>query len=421
MARGSDEFPNDERRMNRMPVVCHSTFFIIPAIFLFMPAYNILVGVVDGLRASALGAYGNTTFPTPALDHFAADSFLHDWCYATSVELAEVYRALWQSGEKSLPRHLKSLGYATTLITDDPALPTYPAALDFDDCVQLDEKLHESVRSARATDTAHTSLAHLFATAAEAVASSAAQASRLVWLHSRGMYGLWDAPLDFQESLRDEGDPPPVEVVAPPNLVVSAADDPDAVFRFSSAYAAQAMVFDDCWQTLMDAVDSVGGAARWLATLIGARGFPLGEHGCVGGVDPRLYGEQLHVPWLIRFPDVAGRLARCQQLTSHSDFAASLLNASEGAQVRAMAPQSTRQDALIAASLAGHRAIRTAEWCLRSNAQASLQKSSCSPGEMPPTDVELFVRPDDRWEANDVAKLCPDVVESLLRRLRESG
>jgi hypothetical protein len=26
---------------------------------------------------------------------------------------------------------------------------------------------------------------------------------------------------------------------------------------------------------------------------------------------------------------------------------------------------------------------------------------------------ELFVRPDDRWEANDVAKLCPDVVEEL--------
>jgi hypothetical protein len=26
---------------------------------------------------------------------------------------------------------------------------------------------------------------------------------------------------------------------------------------------------------------------------------------------------------------------------------------------------------------------------------------------------ELYVRPDDRWEANDVAKLCPDVVEEL--------
>jgi len=30
---------------------------------------------------------------------------------------------------------------------------------------------------------------------------------------------------------------------------------------------------------------------------------------------------------------------------------------------------------------------------------------------------QLFVRPDDRWEANDVAGLCPDVVESLLARI----
>ena len=52
-----------------------------------MPAPNILVVVVDGLRASAFGAYGNTSFPTPALDQFAADSLLLDWCYAPSAEL----------------------------------------------------------------------------------------------------------------------------------------------------------------------------------------------------------------------------------------------------------------------------------------------------------------------------------------------
>ena len=52
-----------------------------------MPA-NILVVVVDGLRASALGAYGNTTFSTPSLDQFAAESLLFDWCYAGSPELS---------------------------------------------------------------------------------------------------------------------------------------------------------------------------------------------------------------------------------------------------------------------------------------------------------------------------------------------
>src|SRR6187399_1377417 len=62
-----------------------------------MPRSNILVVVVDGLRASALGAYGNTSFPTPALDRFAAQSMLFDACFAPTAELNEIYHALWQS------------------------------------------------------------------------------------------------------------------------------------------------------------------------------------------------------------------------------------------------------------------------------------------------------------------------------------
>jgi hypothetical protein len=33
----------------------------------------------------------------------------------------------------------------------------------------------------------------------------------------------------------------------------------------------------------------------------------------------------------------------------------------------------------------------------------------------------LYVRPDDRWEANDVAKLCPDTLESLHAALGDAG
>jgi len=405
---------------NKNVALPHSTFPARRAILAFMPAHNILVAVVDGLRASALGAYGNTTFPTPALDHFAADSLLLDWCYATSIDLTEIYRDLWRSAENSLPRHLKSLGYATTLLTDDQNLPTFPAAADFDDCTRLDEVRYEPAHARRAIEAAHTALAHLFEIAADRIASTAADAPRFVWLHSRGMYGPWDAPLDLQRSLRDEGDPPPIEAVTPPDLVISAADDPDAVFRFATAYAAQAMVLDDCWRALMEAIDGVGGAARWLVTLVGARGFSLGEHDRVGGVDPRLYAEQLHVPWLIRFPDALGRLARSQQLTTHIDLAALLDDANAGSDIRALptAPQSAWRDALIAASPAGHRAIRTTEWCLRS--KTPIGEFTMDAAETSSSDVELFVRPDDRWEANNVAKLCPEVVESLFHRLHES-
>src|SRR5215211_4782522 len=66
-------------------------------IFGTMQRPNMLVVVVDGLRASALGAYGNTTFPTPALDEFAAEGVLYDSCFAPTSDLVDIYKALWWS------------------------------------------------------------------------------------------------------------------------------------------------------------------------------------------------------------------------------------------------------------------------------------------------------------------------------------
>ena len=170
---------------------------------------------------------------------------------------------------------------------------------------------------------------------------------------------------------------------------------------------------------LLDTVDTVGGAERWLVSLLGARGFPLGEHRRVGGVDPRLYGEQLHVPWLIRFPDAAGRLARSGQLTTHLDLSPSLVDSIDGANVRRLAA-SARQCMAGRAhchELGGHRAIRTADWCLRQNADPPTADAGTRGWRRVAIGCRLFVRPDDRWEANDVAKLCPDLVESLSKRL----
>ncbi|MCI0333224.1 MAG: sulfatase-like hydrolase/transferase [Planctomycetes bacterium] len=374
-----------------------------------MPAHNILVVVVDGLRASALGAYGNTSFPTPALDRFAADSFLLDWCYGQATELDAIYRDLWHSAARSLPQQLNSAGYTTTLVTDVPELAAFDAANAFDRCLQIADKPSRRAGNARTADASHTSLARLFATASEVVASAKPGTSQLFWLHARGMYGPWDAPLELQQSLLDESDPPPVDEATPPDFVVTDADDPDAAFRYACAYAAQAMVLDECWDALLNTLESNDSANQWLVTLLGARGYPLGEHRRVGGVDPRLYSEQLHVPWLIRFPGQLGRLGRSNQLTTHVDLASVLLDLNDGANIRslAMSARPRWRDALISTSLLGQRAIRTCEWCLR-------QDSSTAPSS------ELFVRPDDRWEANDVAKLCPDVVETLTKTMDET-
>jgi len=243
------------------------------------------------------------------------------------------------------------------------------------------------------------------------------------------MYGTWDAPLELQRSLLDEGDPPPVESLPPPDLNIGDADDPDAVFQYSCAYAAQVIVLDDCWRLLMEAIDLIQLSDRWLVMLIGTRGYPLGEHGRIGGVDARLYCEQLHVPWLIRFPNGVGRLGRSGALTSHVDVlptivgwlddrSASPVESVDGLNVLSLARSARAEwrDRLIAAS-ASRRAIRTPDWCLRQDVPFGTAQAELGADEV---EGELYVRPDDRWEANDVAKLCPGVVETLSQAMDEA-
>jgi arylsulfatase A-like enzyme len=170
------------------------------------------------------------------------------------------------------------------------------------------------------------------------------------------------------------------------------------------------MVLDACWEVLRAAT-----SGDWQVNLLGLRGFPSGEHGRIGGVDGPLYAEKLHVPWLMRLPEGAGALARSGRLVSSLDLLPTivdLLDGNGGAKVtlqsdgRSVLPllRSARapwRDALLFGSdSSDERAIRTAEW--------SLQYDDRTAGG------RLFVRPDDRWEANEVAALCPDVVDGLI-------
>jgi arylsulfatase A-like enzyme len=241
---------------------------------------------------------------------------------------------------------------------------------------------------------------------------------------------------------REEGDPSPCEAIEPPDLLLADERDPDAAFRWSCGYAAQVIVLDACLEGLCQLLDDSSDVDRWLIVLCGVRGFPLGEHGRIGGVDDRLFAEQLHVPLVWRFPDGTGRLARGGQLTSHLDVLPTILDwvardarPSTGGSVldgRSCLPRTgdstLSRDALLAAGITGQRSIRTAGWSLRCepvddhndhDEQASAESTSAADDNE--WHRELYVRPDDRWEANDVANLCPDVVEALGEVLRDAS
>lgn len=426
-----------------------------------MPQSNILVIVIDGLRASALGAYGNTTCATPALDHFAAQSMTFDACFAPAIELERVYRALWQStflpteasitevqsvqgSVASLPTLLRNSGFRTTLVTDEPTLASFAGHDDFDECVHISPA---NLEVERATDAADTGLAKLFAAACDAIAAANNLQSnetvgnnnppQLLWVHGQGMRGPWDAPLELQEAMLDESDPPPIESAAVPKLEISRDADPDVAFRFGTAYAAQVVVLDECWHELCEFITAADPNQPWLIVMMGARGFSLGEHQQIGGRDDRLPVEQLHVPWFIQFPDGRCRLARSSALVSHYDLLPTLLEwCGIGTQTTAVGSSVISlcnptilewRDAMLSTDGKGEFALRTADWCLRGTVDGQQKEvDDIAAWASPMTEpLELFVRPDDRWEANDVAKLCAEVVEELhadaIRRMQQAA
>jgi arylsulfatase A-like enzyme len=378
---------------------------------------SMIVVVVDRLHAGMLGAYGNTWINSTHFDELASQSFLFDQAFIQSPNLDAIYRALWHGesagragntpSEASFPHLVNSAGWHTALITDEHDLLHHPAAATF-----TEQKVIEIADTKEAaSDVADTQMARLFMTATEWLA--AARDPFCLWLHSRGMGGCWDAPLDLRRAFADEEDPVPPDFVDPPKRLLAENFDPDELLGITHAYAGQVMLLDTCLGALADHLDESGFAATTQLTFLSARGFPLGEHGRIGACDQALYNETVQVPWLMRFPDNAGRMARSQALVTSSDLPGTLLewldiDRSKLASGRATSlmpivrgDESMLRDHVYLTS-GRERAIRTPAWFLRQPESGA---------------VELYAKPGDRWEVNEAARLCEEVVVGLQQTL----
>lgn len=369
-----------------------------------------VVIVVDRLGAGFLGPYGNTWLDTPAFNQLAADSLLFENALTDSPRLESVYRSYWlgdhairtaaENGEHNLLARLAAVGVSATLLTDEALVAEHPGAAAFE------QKFLVPSRPAKtASDVAQTQLAELFAATIDQLHADSPPG--LLWVHARGLTAGWDAPLEFRQRFADEDDPPPPEFVAPPEIRLDPGYDPDTLLGIVHAYAGQVAALDLCLETLLDALAASPHANETLFVFTSPRGFPLGEHLRVGPCDEALYGELLHVPLLFRFPDGRDATVREHTLVQPADLCTTLaagfgLPATAAPQwgqnlfaTSDAAPPPLRQ--IAGARHGAQRAIRTPSWFLRST----------------PERHELFFKPDDRWEVNEVANRREDIVEQL--------
>jgi len=335
---------------------------------------------------------------------------LFEFVMADSPDLPLLYRSYWKglhamsddTAADSLPENLVATEIHTALVTDDQVV----AGLKWTDA--FDERITLSPTPAvkTAEEVGLTQMAHLFASVVDWLAD--APEPSFLWVHSRGMAGPWDAPLDFRNQFADEEDPAPPDMVTPPVIRLEADCDPDDLLGLQQAYAGQVRLLDMCIGVLLDAAQAMPGRENTLLAVTSPRGYPLGEHGRVGQCDEALYGELLNVPCFLRFPDGAGAAARSQYLLQPPDVFPTLLDwfslpaDDEPVWGASLIPavddiRPSQRDRACSIS-EGHSAIRTPAWLLERH---------------PDSKRELFAKPGDRWEANEVADRCRETADEL--------
>jgi arylsulfatase A-like enzyme len=190
--------------------------------------------------------------------------------------------------------------------------------------------------------------------------------------------------------------------------MLKAGFDPDELLVYTQAYAGQVALLDTCLGGFLEVLDERPAAHKTVLALTAARGFPMGEHLRLGPCDEALHGELAHVPLLLRFPDRLGAMARSQALVEPADLWATMLDywrvagpppSPTGISLMPLVREETiaTRQRLVLAGPGQQRAIRTPAWYLRKT-------------ESP----ELYAKPDDLWEVNNVAVRCQEVVDCLL-------
>ncbi len=388
----------------------------------------IVVVSLDGLAASFLGPYGNTWFPTPGFDALAADAMLFERVFAPSTDPAETLARCWQVDSEtfaaaSLPRRLIGRGLTCRLVTDDPSIGELGRRSGFDTILLKEDA---SAVQARAADVDSTDALRKIGGVLRTLERRGSDG--LTWIHLSGPARIWDAPLELQHELRDEDDPEPGEWLVPPIDLDPTKLDPasgeDARFRLQLAYAAQVRVWDAAIEFLRDGLeafaadksDSADGPSSAVRLIVvGTRGFATGLHGPCGDFG-RAGDETLQVPVLIATaPDDVG--LRVDRLGSLEELALLLESESVSARIAPIPISTERLDPWSACrrdlrstgpdrlfwSTGNGSAIRTAHWLL------TLDRSGSA---------SLFVKPDDRFEMNDVAGRLSHEVEWLSAALR---
>jgi len=234
----------------------------------------------------------------------------------------------------------------------------------------------------------------------------------LLWIETDRLIPPWFAPADvfevYCEDLTEdaEDDADPLAPWTDPPVGWFDRDDLASWELLHRSFATAVTSFDADLGRMFDLLREKGWdqTASWVFT--SDAGYPLGHHGLLGPHRPWLHEEFVHVPLIVRRPNGAGAGERVWAFTQPEDVLriVPLSPGGEGFGVR--------ETAISVAEIGGHR-----EAALRTDTHALLLPLQKSDGE--PRESQLFEKPDDRWELNDVRQPNLGLADEMEAELRK--
>jgi arylsulfatase A-like enzyme len=265
----------------------------------------------------------------------------------------------------------------------------------------------------------------------------------LLWLDLFSPHGPWDPPQPYRDQYAaeepdefeagEEGDlveeddeeidleEVPVLIDVPAGAVGDVIDEAE-LLRLRRTYAGTVTLVDRWLGELFETLRRLGRFDDTLVVFTSDQGEPLGEHGYVRRFRPWLYEELIHTPLIVRMPGGKFGGMRHQAIVQTVDLLPTVLSAF-GLQTpddltlhgHDLLPlirgeQTKVRDFACMGMDVEEFAIRTHLWHLTVPVEPD--------PDDPPRGPELYRKPEDRWDQNDVAGLHRDVAEHLELTLR---
>ena len=400
-----------------------------------------LVIATDGWNAGWLGGYGNEWVSTPHLDRLVAESVVFDQHLADAPDPAAA-RRVWRSGRYLLPAEtgtppapngpdllalLRENGVRTVLVRNLAREPEADFAEGWDEVVESPEGLTAAVESALDRLEGHDDWFLWIETDLPLPPWAVDEEKFLDYFDALADFFAeteTEADLEEAEEVEEEG-PESAEPWPEPPEGPFDPDDRPAWRRLHATFAAAVSEIDAELGDLFELLRARGldGSAAWLLTP--AFGYPLGDHGWVGVERPWLHEERVHVPLVLRLPEAVESGRRVPALTSAVDLTPTLLELlgiapppEASFHGRSLLPLARGQAEKVRDyAVLGCSTGEALEWALRTPDWYFLLPVAAPP-DAAPRGPQLYRKPDDRWEVNDLRQHYLDWLDHVEETLR---